>query len=121
MRIYNLAVFSIVAVLCGGCALGTAIDTSRVRDECIQHSYSRNVWWPNWDRVKVFTVDHNGVCQLQQEVHTVTARESFGQGAGKAFAGGAPVGVGLGLMRFQQSTHTNLNINENFSTKYIGK
>ena len=28
----------------GGCAMGTAIDTSRVRDECIQHAYSRNFW-----------------------------------------------------------------------------
>ena len=109
------------ALLFTGCALGTAIDTSRVRDECIQHSYSRNIWWPNWDRVKVFSVDANGACQLPQETHMVTARESVGQGATKAFAGGAPVGIGLGLMRFQQSTHTNLNVNEHFSTKYIGK
>ena len=104
--------------LLGGCALGTAIDTSRVGDECIQHSYSRNIWWPNWDRVKVLDVDANGACQHSQETHMVTARESFGQGAGKAFAGGAPIGIGMGLMRFQQSTHTNLNINETFSTKY---
>ena len=105
----------------GGCALGTAIDTSRVADECIRHAYSRNFWWPNWDRVKVLAVGANGACQLPQETHMVTARESFGQGAGKAFAGGAPIGIGMGLMRFQQSTNTNLNINETFSTKYVGK
>ena len=62
----------------GGCALGTAIDTSRVGDECIQHSYSRNIWWPNWDRVAVKEVDSNGACQKRLEMHTVTARESFG-------------------------------------------
>ena len=111
----------LAASLFGGCALGTAIDTSRVADECIRHAYSRNFWWPNWDRVKVLSVDNNGTCQLPQETHMVTARESFGQGAGKAFAAGAPIGIGLGLMRFQQSTNTNLNINEHFSTKYIGK
>ena len=42
------------------------------------------------------------------------------QGAGKAFAGGAPIGIGLGLMRIQQSTG-GLTINEKFSTKYIEK
>ena len=104
----------------GGCALGTAIDTSRVGDECIQHSYSRNIWWPNWDRVAVKEVDSNGACQKRLEMHTVTARESFGQGAGKAFAGGAPIGIGLSLMRIQQSTG-GLTINEKFSTKYIEK
>ena len=117
-RFYTLC---LVGSVLGGCALGTAIDTSRVRDECIQHAYSRNLWWPNWDRVKVLSVDANGACQIPQETHMATALESFGQGAGKAFAGGAPIGIGLGLMRFQQSTNTNLNINEHFSTKYIGK
>ena len=117
-RFYTLLLASSVL---GGCALGTAIDTSRVGDECIQHAYSRNIWWPNWDRVGVLEVDANGACRHRKEMHTATARESFGQGAGKAFAGGAPIGIGLGLMRFQQSTNTNLNINEHFSTKYIGK
>jgi len=105
----------------GGCALGTAIDTSRVRDECIQHAYSRNIWWPNWDRVKVLTVDTNGTCQIPQETHMVTARESFGQGAGKYLVGNLPILAGLSMLRFQQSTNTNLHINEHFSTKYIGK
>ncbi len=105
----------------GGCALGTAIDTSRVGDECIQHSYSRNIWWPNWDRVAVKEVDANGACQKRLEMHTVTARESFGQGAGKALANGVPIMVGMSLLRFQQSTNTNLNIKETFSTKYIGR
>lgn len=104
----------------GGCALGTAIDTSRVGDECIQHSYSRNIWWPNWDRVAVKEVDANGACQKRLEIHTVTARESFGQGAAKGVLGNAPIGIGLGLMRIQQSTG-GLTINEKFSTKYIEK
>ena len=104
----------------GGCALGTAIDTSRVGDECIQHSYSRNIWWPNWDRVAVKEVDANGACQKRLEMHTVTARESFGQGAAKGVLGKAPIGIGLGLLRIQQSTG-GLTINEKFSTKYIEK
>ena len=104
----------------GGCALGTAIDTSRVGDECIQHSYSRNIWWPNWDRVAVKEVDANGACQKRLEIHTVTARESFGQGAATGVLGNAPIGIGLGLMRIQQSTG-GLTINEKFSTKYIEK
>ena len=104
----------------GGCALGTAIDTSRVGDECIQHSYSRNIWWPNWDRVAVKEVDANGACQKRLEMHTVTARESFGQGAAKGVLGNAPIGIGLSLMRIQQSTG-GLTINEKFSTKYIEK
>ena len=104
----------------GGCALGTAIDTSRVGDECIQHSYSRNIWWPNWDRVAVKEVDANGACQKRLEMHTATARESFGQGAAKGVLGNAPIGIGLGLMRIQQSTG-GLTINEKFSTKYIEK
>ena len=104
----------------GGCALGTAIDTSRVGDECIQHSYSRNIWWPNWDRVAVKEVDANGACQKRLEMHTVTARESFGQGAAKGVLGNAPIGIGLGLLRIQQSTG-GLTINEKFSTKYIEK
>ena len=104
----------------GGCALGTAIDTSRVGDECIQHSYSRNIWWPNWDRVAVKEVDANGACQKRLEMHTVTARESFGQRAGKAFPGGAPTGISIGLPSNQQSTG-GLTINEKFSTKYIEK
>ena len=116
-RFYTLCLAGSVL---GGCALGTAIDTSRVGDECIQHSYSRNIWWPNWDRVAVKEVDSNGACQKRLEMHTATARESFGQGAGKAFAGGAPIGIGLGLMRIQQSTG-GLTINEKFSTKYIEK
>jgi len=101
----------------GGCALGTAIDTSRVGDECIQHSYSRNIWWPNWDRVAVKEVDANGACQKRLEIHTVTARESFGQGAAK---GVAPIGIGLGLLRIQQSTG-GYTVNEHFTTKMVGK
>jgi hypothetical protein len=104
----------------GGCALGTAIDTSRVGDECIQHSYSRNFWWPNWDRVGVLEVDANGACVHRKEMHTVTARESFGQGATKGMLGNAPIGAGLSLMRIQQSTG-GLTINEKFSTKFIEK
>ena len=94
----------------GGCALGTAIDTSRVGDECIQHSYSRNIWWPNWDRVAVKEVDANGAC----------ARESFGQGAAKGVLGNAPIGIGLGLLRIQQSTG-GYTVNEHFTTKMVGK
>ena len=117
----RLLMISLAGSVLGGCALGTAIDTSRVRDECIQHAYSRNLWWPNWDRVKVLSVDANGACQITQETHMATARESFGQGAGKALANGVPIMVGMSLLRFQQSTDTNLNINETFSTKYIGR
>ena len=105
----------------GGCALGTAIETSRVGDECIQHAYSRNIWWPNWDRVGVLEVDANGACQHRKEMHTATAQESFGQKAGKYFTGNLPIMGGLSMLRFQQSANTNLNINEHFSTKYIGK
>ena len=104
----------------GGCALGTAIDTSRVGDECIQHSYSRNIWWPNWDRVAVKEVDANGACQKRLEMHTVTARESFGQGAAKGVLGNAPIGAGLSLMRIQQSTG-GYTVNEHFTTKMVGK
>lgn len=104
----------------GGCALGTAIDTSRVGDECIQHSYSRNIWWPNWDRVAVKEVDANGACQKRLEMHTVTARESFGQGAAKGVLGNAPTGIGLGLLRIQQSTG-GYTVNEHFTTKMVGK
>ncbi len=117
----RLLTISLATSVLAGCALGTAIDTSRVADECIRHAYSRNFWWPNWDLVKVLTVDANGACQHPNETHMVTARESFGQGAGKALANGTPLAVGMGLMRFQQSTNTNLNINETFSTKYIGR
>ncbi len=106
------------AMLLSGCALGTAIDTSRVKDECIQHAYSRNIWWPNWDRVSVHTVDANGGCQLRQEIHTVTARESFGQGAGKAAAGALPLAVGLSMLRVQQSTG-GFTTNEHFTTKCV--
>lgn len=116
-RFYTLCLAS---SLLSGCALGTAIDTSRVGDECIQHSYSRNIWWPNWDRVAVKEVDANGACQKRLETHTVTARESFGQGAAKGVLGNAPIGIGLGLLRIQQSTG-GLTINEKFSTKYIEK
>ena len=116
----SIAILLATSVL-GGCALTPAIDTAQIGDECIRHAYSRNIWYPNWDRVDVLEVDERGHCVKRKEVHTVTARESFGQGAGKAFAGGAPIGIGMGLMRFQQSTNTNLNINETFSTKYYGR
>ena len=105
----------------GGCAMTHAVDTSRIGDECIRHAYSRNIWYPNWDRVDVLEVDERGHCVKRKEVHTVTARESFGQGAGKALAQGAPLVGAAALLRFQQSTNTNLNINETFSTKYIGR
>jgi len=70
--------------------------------------------------VAVKEVDSNGACQKRLEMHTVTARESFGQGAAKGVLGNAPIGIGLGLMRIQQSTG-GLTINEKFSTKYIEK
>lgn len=116
----SIAILLATSVL-GGCALTPAIDTAQIGDECIRHAYSRNIWYPNWDRVDVLEVDERGHCVKRKEVHTVTARESFGQGAGKALANGVPIMVGMSLLRFQQSTDTNLNINETFSTKYIGR
>ena len=116
----RLLLICLAGSVLGGCAMGTAIDTSRVGDECIQHSYSRNIWWPNWDRVGVLEVDENGTCQKRKEMHTVTARESFGQGAGKAIAGSLPIMAGLSMIRVQQSVG-GFAVNEHFSTKYIGK
>jgi len=53
-------------------------------------------------------------------MHTVTARESFGQGAAKGVLGNAPIGIGLGLLRIQQSTG-GYTVNEHFTTKMVGK
>ena len=94
-------------LLAAGCAMAPAVETTKIADECVRHSYSRNLWWPNWDRVDILDVDASGECHKRREIHTVTARDAFGQKAGAAFAGGAPIGIGLGLMRFNQTWTNN--------------
>lgn len=107
-------------------ACAPTIEINKVGNEYVQHSYSRNAWHPNWDRVKFCdSLASNGFCP-GGETHTAIAKESFGQGAAKGFIASAPIGIGLGLMRFNQ-TFTNNNVGfkdphistANFDAKYV--
>lgn len=105
-------------------------EVSKIGNEYAQHSYSRNFWWPNYDRaVFCWKLDSAGFCPKEDtrvETITVTAQEAAGQAAAKSAVGSMPMALGLGLglahsgSRMTQSVG-GLTINETFSTKYIGK
>ena len=100
-----LALCLSLAVL-SGCAAITNVD--KIGNEYAQHSYSRNFWWPNYDRA-IFCddLDGDGFCPKKgRETYTVIAQESAGQGAAKAAVGNMPLalGLGLGLANIPKST-----------------
>jgi hypothetical protein len=69
-------------------ACAPVVEVHKVGNEYVQHAYSRNWWWPNWNRT-VFCADteRNGYCAKEDrrvETVTATAQESWGQGASKA-------------------------------------
>ena len=121
---FGLTAFTLLV----GCTPITEV--SKIGNEYAQHSYSRNFWWPNYDRaVFCWKLDANGFCPKEDtrvETITVTAQEASGQAAAKSAVGSMPMALGLGLglahsgSRMTQSVG-GLTINETFSTKYIGK
>ena len=129
MSLKTLCLMSLcLLVVMTGCAPMT--DVNKIGNEYAQHSYSRNFWWPNYDRaVFCWRLDANGFCPKEDtrvETITVTAQEASGQAAAKSAVGSMPMALGLGLglahsgSRMTQSVG-GLTINETFSTKYIGK
>ena len=127
-----LILLSLTALLA---ACAPMVNVDKIGNEYAQHAYSRNFWWPNYDRTTFcWKLDANGFCPKEDtrvETHTVIAQESWGQGASKAALTGSVGLVALGgfmndglknqnTSRMTQSVW-GLTINETFSTKYIGK
>lgn len=97
-------------VLFSGCA--TKVEVSPVGNEYAQHGYSRNFWWPNWDRT-IFCeeLDANGFCPKKGgEKHTVTAMQASGQEAAVGALKNSPLafmGFGFPRNRFSQTFESN--------------
>lgn len=124
----KLSVLLMGLVLVSGCSAMTEV--SKIGNEYAQHSYSRNFWWPNYDRVVFcWKLDDKGLCPKEDtrvETHTQIAMEASGQAAAKGAVASMPLSLGLGLglahsgSRMTQSVG-GLTINETFSTKYVGR
>ena len=118
----------LTAALFAACA--PMVNVDKIGNEYAQHAYSRNFWWPNYDRTTFcWKLDPNGYCPKEDtriETHTAIAQEASGQSAAKSAVASMPMALGLGLglahsgSRMTQSVG-GLTINETFSTKYIGK
>jgi hypothetical protein len=118
----------LTAALFAACA--PMVNVDKIGNEYAQHAYSRNFWWPNYDRTTFcWKLDANGYCPKEDtriETHTAIAQEAAGQYAAKSAVASMPMALGLGLglahsgSRMTQSVG-GLTINETFSTKYIGR
>lgn len=94
--------FIALAALCllvSACSAVTVVD--QIGNEYAQHSYSRNYWWPNYDRVVFcWKLDEQGLCPKEDtrvETITATGLKASGQAAAEQAVGSLPLAAGLGF------------------------
>lgn len=119
----------VVFALVGLCLMLTACapitEVHKVGNEYAQNAYSRNFWWPNWQRTTYcWKVDQNGFCPKEDtRVETVTqiAMEAAGHKAAVGAASNAPLalGFGLGLSSMQAARMTQSVSTSGIGTGYI--
>lgn len=115
----------------GMCAMALLVacapmtDVNKIGSEYVQNAYSRNYWWPNWQRVTYcWKLDANGFCPKEDtrvEVVTQIAMESAGQKAAIGAVSQTPMalGLGLGLSHMQAARMTQSVTANGFGTGYI--
>lgn len=122
--------YLMIGVLLALTACAPIVEVTKIGNEYVQHAYSRNFWWPNWDRA-VFCPDKdkNGFCpkeDMRVETITVTAQKAAGQVAAEQAVGSIPMAAAFGVglahsgSRITQSVG-GFNVNEHFSTKLFQK
>lgn len=93
------------------CAPITVVD--KIGNEYVQNAYSRQFWWPNWQRVTYcWKLDANGFCpkdDTRQEVETQIGMAAAGNQAAVGFVSNSPLGLGLGLGLAHSGSTTNQN------------
>lgn len=113
----------LLMLMVSGCT--SAVIVEQIGNEYAQNAYSRNFWWPNWQRVTYcHELDDNGYCptpKASHETHTQIAMESAGQKAAVGAASSAPLalGLGLGLSHMQAARMTQSVTANGFGTGYI--
>lgn len=110
-RLMTVSMVGILVVMTGCSAM---VNVDKIGNEYAQHSYSRNFWWPNYDRVVFcWKLDDKGLCPKEDtrvETHTQIAMTASGQEAAIGVVKNSPyafVGLGFPRNRFSQTFESN--------------
>ena len=113
-----------MVLLMGACA--PVIEVQPAGNEYVQNAYSRNFWWPNWQRVTTCWQIKDGYCPKEDtrvETQTQIAMEASGHKAAVGAVSQIPLAMGLGLGlayqnagRMTQSVTGNQAVKTNFES-----
>lgn len=105
--------YLLLSLLVLGSACAPMVEVTKIGNEYVQNSYSRQFWWPNWQRVSYCgELDINGYCPkpARAEVHTQIAMSASGQEAAVGMVKNAPfalMGFSFPRHRFSQTFESN--------------
>lgn len=108
----RLMLLGVSAALFLTAACAPTIEVTKIGNEYAQNAYSRNFWWPNWQRTTYcWKLDANGYCpkdDTRVETLTQIALEASGAKAAVGAVSQMPLalGLGLGLSHLQASRMT---------------
>ena len=111
MRQYLAHVVLLCIVFMTGCA--PVVEVTKIGHEYVQNSYSRQFWWPNWQRVTYCWQLKDGYCpkdDTRVETHTQIAMSARGQEAAVGMVKNAPfalMGFSFPRNRFSQTFESN--------------
>lgn len=101
----------LTAALIAACA--PVVEVTKIGNEYVQNAYSRQFWWPNWQRATYCWKLENGYCPKEDtrvETHTQIAMSASGQEAAVGMLKNAPfslMGFSFPRNRFSQTFESN--------------